>query len=452
MTHFESIHPYTLERLETHPIMNNRQLEDCLQAAEQAFTGWRRRSFAERSAVLLKVADLLLQHQEELARLISLEMGKVLPEALAEIEKSALVCRYYAEEAAGLLADSPREAGYRQSFVSYEPTGAVLGIMPWNFPFWQVFRYAAPTLMAGNVTLLKHAPNVCGCSKKIESLFLEAGAPRGVLQSLIIDILQVETVLKAGIVQGVTLTGSNRAGAAVASLAGRYIKKTVLELGGSDALLVLPDADLPRAAATALQSRMNNAGQTCISAKRLIVTAPVAEAFTGELLEGIRKLQQGDPFRPETSTGPLARPDLAEQLQRQVAASLQAGARLEYGGGMEACNVQPTLLVNVQPGMAAFEEETFGPLACITIARDEEEALALANQSRYGLAASIWSRDTERALRLARRLEAGSVFINSLVKSDPRIPFGGIRQSGYGRELGREGLLEFVNAKTIAVG
>lgn len=432
--------------------MNDGAVNHCLQQAEQAYAIWRGLPFNVRAVVLNRTAELLLRDQQELARLITFEMGKVIPESMAEIEKCAWVCRYYADHTESFLADTNRDAGFRNSFITYEPAGAILGIMPWNFPFWQVFRYAASNLMAGNVTLLKHAPNVCGCSKKIESLLLEAGAPEGVFQSLIIDTAQVEQVIASPVVQGVTLTGSNRAGSAVAALAGKYTKKTVLELGGSDALLVLADADMQQAATTALQSRMHNAGQTCISAKRFIVVQQAADAFMQELLKGIRLLKAGNPFDSGITTGPLARPDLSLNLQRQLEQSVQQGAQLIHGGSFHQCQAEPSLLLHVQPGMPAFDEETFGPVACVTIVPDETAAIALANQSRFGLAASIWSSDLDKATAMARQLEAGNVFINSPVKSDPRLPFGGIKESGYGRELGREGLLEFVNVKTIAVG
>jgi len=451
-SHFESIHPYTLELIDTHPLMDSNTVCDRLAKAELAYHHWRKYSFNERAAYLQKVADLLLLHKEELARLITLEMGKVLPEAKAEIEKCALICRYYAENTAAYLADSPRQSDYQHSYISYEPLGAILGIMPWNYPFWQVFRYAVPALMAGNVTLLKHAPNVCGCSKKIEALFLEAGIPSGVFQSLIIDTSLVEQVISSPIIQGVSFTGSNRTGSLVAALAGKYTKKSVLELGGSDALLVLVDADIEQAARIALQSRMLNAGQTCNSAKRMIVVKEAADAFLQQLLKEISLLKQGDPFDAQIKIGPLARPDLANNIQSQVTQSLQAGASCLYGGRVDGYNVQPTLLLQVEPGMAAFDEETFGPLACVTIAENETAAIALANRSVYGLAASIWSRDMDKAIHLARQLEAGNVFINTLVKSDPQLPFGGIKASGYGRELGREGIVEFVNSKTIAGG
>ena len=349
------------------------------------------------------------------------------------------------------MKDEPHEAGYVKTFVAYHPIGAVLGIMPWNFPFWQVFRYAAPTLMAGNVTILKHAPNVCGCAKKIEAIFIEAGAPVGVFQALIIDTPVVEKILQQNIIQAVTLTGSDRAGSSVASLAGKNIKKSVMELGGSDALIVLPDADMQKAAETALQSRMQNAGQSCIGSKRFIVLEKAMNDFMKEIHAAIKTYKQGNPFDENINMGPMARIDLAENLQKQLQQSTAFGAQLKFGGEINGCNFSPSLLLNVQKGMPAFDQETFGPLAAVISAKDEDDAIALANASQYGLGASIWTKDIDNGIALARRIESGAVFINSLVKSDPRIPFGGIKKSGYGRELGRHGILEFVNAKTIAV-
>jgi succinate-semialdehyde dehydrogenase/glutarate-semialdehyde dehydrogenase len=377
-------------------------------------------------------------------------MGKVIGEAKGEVEKCAYVCEYYAEHAEQFLKDEILEAGYHKSFVSYEPIGAVLAIMPWNFPFWQVFRYAAPTLMTGNVTMLKHAPNVCGCAKIIEQIFLEAGAPAGIFQTLIIDTPEVEKLLEENIIQAVTLTGSERAGSSVAALAGKNIKKSLLELGGSDALIVLPDADMKTAATTALQSRMLNAGQSCIGSKRFIVLKDAMDGFMQQLNEMIKNLKQGNPFDTAVTTGPMARLDLAENLHKQLEQSVASGAQLTYGGEMNGCNFNPALLLNVQQGMDAFEQETFGPMAAVIAAKDEAEAIALANNSEYGLAGSIWTADIEKGIALARKITTGAVFINSLVKSDPRLPFGGIKKSGYGRELGRHGILEFVNAKTIA--
>jgi succinate-semialdehyde dehydrogenase/glutarate-semialdehyde dehydrogenase len=323
--------------------------------------------------------------------------------------------------------------------------------MPWNFPFWQVFRYVAPTLMAGNTTLLKHAPNVCGCALAIEKIFLEAGAPEGVFTSLIIDTSAVEKILSSDSVQAVTLTGSERAGASVAAKAGTHIKKSVMELGGSDALIVLPDADMPLAVSVALNSRMQNAGQSCIAAKRFIIVKEAAHDFLQLFLTELKNLKQGNPFDKNVNMGPMARLDLANSLDQQLKNSVKKGARLEYGGEMDGCNFKPALLLDVKKGMPAFDEETFGPMAAVILANDEAEALQLANDSRYGLAASIWTRDTQKGTDLARQLESGAVFINALVKSDPRLPFGGIKKSGYGRELDKHGIMEFVNIKTIVI-
>lgn len=448
---FRSVFPYNGEMIAEYPLLDDNGLNQCIQHAETAFTKWKQFSFEQRAAVFILIASILKRDKEKLAILITSEMGKVIAESKAEIEKCAYVCEYYAGHAEKFLKDEKHEAGYHDSFVAYEPIGAVLGIMPWNFPFWQVFRYAAPTLMAGNVTLLKHAPNVCGCAKKIEEIFIEAGAPAGVFQSLIIDTPVVERILQQRIVQGVTLTGSDRAGSAVASLAGKNIKRSVMELGGSDALIVLRDADMKKAAETALQSRMQNAGQSCIGAKRFIVVKDAMDDFMMEINNLIRNYKQGDPFDEKNNIGPMARIDLADNLQKQMQRSIEAGARLLYGGNINGCNFSPSLLVNVQKGMAAFEQETFGPLGTVISAADDTEAAALANTSQYGLGASIWTKDLDKAVALARTIESGAVYINTLVKSDPRIPFGGIKRSGYGRELGRQGILEFVNTKTIAV-
>lgn len=448
---FQSIFPYTQEKIAEYPLMQDKDIDHCLQLAENAYSQWKQYSFKRRADIFTAVAKILRRDKTELATLITREMGKIIPESIAEIEKCASVCEYYADHAETFLKDELQEAGYHKSFVAYEPIGAVLGIMPWNFPFWQVLRYAAPTLMAGNVTLLKHAPNVCGCAKKIEEIFIEAGAPQGVFQALIIDTTAVEKLLQENIVQAVTLTGSDRAGSAVASLAGKHIKKSVLELGGSDALIVLADADMQQAATTALQSRLQNAGQSCIGAKRFIVVQNAMNDFVHTLTYLIKNFQQGNPFDESVQLGPVARQDLAEKLDRQLRQSIAAGAVLAYGGTVNGCNISPSLLLQVQQGMPAFAEETFGPLAAVITAKDEAAAIALANASQYGLGGSIWTKDIDKGIALARQIESGAVYINTLVKSDPRIPFGGIKKSGYGRELGRHGILEFVNTKTIAV-
>jgi succinate-semialdehyde dehydrogenase/glutarate-semialdehyde dehydrogenase len=448
---FQSIFPYTQQIIAEHPLMDDAAINQSLQQSTKAFQTWRHFSFEQRAAIFKNVAAILRRDKDVLTILITNEMGKVISESKQEIEKCALVCEYYAAYAEGFLKDELHEAGYQKSFVTYEPIGAVLGIMPWNFPFWQVFRYTAPTLMAGNVTLLKHAPNVCGCAKNIEAIFLEAGTPVGVFQSLIIDTPTVEKLLTENIVQAVTLTGSEKAGSAVASLAGKNIKKSVMELGGSDALIVLADADMKKAASVALQSRMQNAGQSCIGAKRFIVLKDAMNDFMEAFNTLIKNLHQGNPFDASVTTGPMARPDLVNNLSLQMKQSIAQGAQLINGGEVNCCNFSPSVLINVQKGMPVFEEETFGPLAAVITANNETEAIALANDSRYGLSGSIWTGNIEKAIAMAKKIETGSVFINSLIKSDPRLPFGGIKKSGYGRELGREGILEFVNAKTIAV-
>jgi succinate-semialdehyde dehydrogenase / glutarate-semialdehyde dehydrogenase len=450
-TVFKSIFPYTQELLAEYPLMGDARLDQAISNATNAYQTWKKFSFYERGRVLKNVATILRRDQQMLAELITKEMGKVTAEAIAEVEKCAGTAEYFADHSEILLKDELMEAGYSKSFVSFQPLGVVLGIMPWNFPFWQVFRYAAPTLMAGNTTLLKHAPNVCGCSIALEKIFLEAGAPVAVFTSLIIDTPAVEKLLSSDSVRAVTLTGSERAGASVAALAGSHIKKSVMELGGSDALIVLPDADMQMAVSVALNSRMQNAGQSCIAAKRFIIVKDAAHDFLEQLLIRLKDLKQGDPFHKNINMGPMARLDLAKALDQQLKNSVKMGARLEYGGEMDGCNFKPALLLDVKKGMPAFDEETFGPMAAVILAKDESDAIRLANDSRYGLAASIWTRDIQKGIDMAKQLEAGGVFINALVKSDPRIPFGGIKKSGYGRELDRHGIMEFVNIKTIAV-
>jgi len=447
---FQSIFPYTQEVIAEYPVMDDAAINQHIHAAENAFAVWKNISFQQRATILNNAATILKRDRDALATLITNEMGKVIAEAKGEVEKCAYVCEYYAAHAEQFLQDEILEAGFTKSFVTYEPIGAVLAIMPWNFPFWQVFRYAAPTLMAGNVTLLKHAPNVCGCAKIIEQIFIEAGAPVGVFQTLIIDIPVVEKLLEEKIVQAVTLTGSERAGSSVASLAGKNIKKSLLELGGSDALIVLPDANMKQAATVALQSRMLNAGQSCIGSKRFIVLQDAMDGFLHELNEQMKNFKQGNPFDTAINMGPMARLDLVKNIETQLQQSVKQGAKLLQGGHADGCNFTPALLVNIQKGMAAFEQETFGPLAAVVAAKDEADAIQLANDSEYGLGGSVWTSDIEKGISIARQINTGAVFINALVKSDPRLPFGGIKKSGYGRELGRQGIVEFVNAKTIA--
>ncbi|TRX11404.1 NAD-dependent succinate-semialdehyde dehydrogenase [Flavobacterium gawalongense] len=447
---FKSINPFSRAIIAEHEVLTNAQLNQKLKLSESAFKNWRNASFQERADKMKKLANILRVNKEELGLLITNEMGKILSEGISEVEKSAGNCDFYAENAEKMLKDQQYDTPFRSLSV-YDPMGAVFAIMPWNYPFWQVLRYAAPAIMAGNVTFLKHAPNVIGCAKAIESAFLEAGFPEGVFQQITIDITQVESVIASDIVCGVTLTGSEMAGSSVASLAGKHIKKSVMELGGSDAFIVLNDANLEKAATIATQSRMLNAGQACICAKRFIVTEKVADEFAGLLAQKINALQQGNPLKSGINMGPLARLDLAEKLSRQLEKSLQQGAKLVVGGVREDCNFQPTLIDFVDSNNIAFQEEIFGPLATLIRAKDENDAVAIANNHRYGLASAIWTEDRENAYRLARKIEAGNVFINALVRSDSRIPFGGIKKSGYGRELSDIGIKEFMNMKSIII-
>ncbi|HEY8933736.1 MAG TPA: NAD-dependent succinate-semialdehyde dehydrogenase [Cyclobacteriaceae bacterium] len=446
---FKSINPYDQSVIAEFEILNDSSLQKKIDLAAIAYKDWRRESFSKRAQLLMNAANLMRQNKEEYARIITFEMGKAINEARAEVEKCAGAFDYYAQHGERLLANDIIATEAKQSYVAYQPVGAVFAIMPWNFPFWQVVRFAAPTIMAGNVGLLKHAPNVCQVSLAIEKIFREAGFPEGVFQSLIVDVDKVEGIIQNSIVQAVTLTGSEYAGSSVAALAGKNIKRSVLELGGSDAFIVLKDADIEKAAKVATQSRMQNAGQSCIAAKRFIVEEAVKDEFIKQFNENIQSLKQGNPLDEKVTTGPMARIDLAEKLERQMNASVKSGARMLTGGERKGCNFLPTLLDHIQPGMPAFDEETFGPLAAVITVKDEKEAIITANNSRYGLGAAIWTKDLDRAATLAKDIEAGAVFVNSLMRSDSRLPFGGIKKSGYGRELSELGIKEFVNAKTI---
>jgi succinate-semialdehyde dehydrogenase/glutarate-semialdehyde dehydrogenase len=447
---FKSINPFSQEVIAEHEVLTNSQLNQKLQLSESAFKIWKNTSFQERADKMRKLANILRENKEKLGLLITNEMGKIISESIAEVEKSAANCDFYSEHAVEMLKDEYYDTPFKSMSV-YDPMGAVFAIMPWNYPFWQVLRYAAPAIMAGNVTLLKHAPNVIGCAKAIENAFLEAGFPEGVFQEIIIDIPQVESVIASNSVCGITLTGSEMAGSSVAALAGKHIKKSVMELGGSDAFIVLNDADLEKAATVATQSRMLNAGQACICAKRFIVTEKVADEFAALFTQKVQLLQQGNPLQNGIQMGPLARLDLAEKLEGQLVKSLQQGAKLLVGGERENCNFQPTLIDFVDSNNVAFQEETFGPLATIIRAKDTNDAVSIANNHRYGLAAAIWSEDRENAYKLSRQIEAGNVFVNSLVRSDSRVPFGGIKKSGYGRELGAIGIKEFMNMKSLVI-
>lgn len=447
----QSIYPYDqslIAEFEEHGVGI---VDEKLNAAQKIFRSWKRESFPHRADLMKRAGGILRRDKGRLARIISMEMGKVLKEAEGEIEKCANACDFFADQAEDYLRDQEIKTDASRSLVAYQPMGVVLAIMPWNFPFWQVFRFAAPTLMAGNVGLLKHASNVSQCSLAIESIFTEAGFPRGVFQSLLIQSDKVDAVISDDRIAAVTLTGSEAAGTKVAATAGKNLKKTVLELGGSDPFIVLADADLELAARIATQSRMQNAGQSCIAAKRFIVIESIREEFLDRFTKNVKALRQGDPLLPETTTGPLARVDLAEDLDKQVKRSVSSGALVVAGATRKDANYQPAILDHVGPGMPAFDEEMFGPVAAVINARDEDDAVAIANRNRYGLGSSVWTRDPQRGERIARRIESGSVFVNSLMRSDQRLPFGGIKKSGYGRELSELGIKEFMNAKTIYV-
>lgn len=447
----QSINPYSGEILEEHEEFTSIEINNALDQASRTFKEWKKSSFEERSRLMKNAAEELRSNTREYAETMTREMGKPISQSLAEIEKCAWVCEYYAENAKGHLASEVIETDASESFVQYDPLGIVLAIMPWNYPFWQVFRFAAPALMAGNVGVLKHASNVMLCAKNLEKVFLRAGFPKGGFQNLLIGSDSVEKVLKDDRVKAVTLTGSTNAGRAVASTAGKEIKKSVLELGGSNALVVFEDANLPEAIDTCVQARFQNTGQSCIAGKRLLIQESIAEDFIKSFRQKVETLKSGDPMNKETYIGVQAREDLAKDLEQQVEKSVQQGAAILTGGKRKGAYYQPTILTGVTKDMPVFKEETFGPVIGVTIFKDEEEAIDLVNTSQFGLGVSIFTQDIAKAKRLIPRIEDGAVFINELVKSDPRLPFGGTKNSGYGRELSYFGIREFVNIKTVYI-
>ncbi len=447
-----SVNPHTGNTIKTYVALNPTQIEAVMQQTVHAARAWNESGFHDRSAVLRRVAGHLRSHLAHFAGLITLEMGKPLREARAEIEKCAWACDYYAEHGPGFLADEIIESDAGRSLVTYQPLGTVLAVMPWNFPFWQVFRFAAPTLMAGNAAVLKHASNVPRCSLAIEEIFHGAGLPQNVFRSLLLDGAGAEALIGDPRIHAVSFTGSEAAGRRVAAAAGAHLKKSVLELGGSDAFVVLADADLEQAAEVGVTSRFLNAGQSCIAAKRFIVVDSVAGEFIDLFRHKAAALVVGDAMDEGTQIGPMARADLRTELQRQVTESIRRGAQPLLGCAPlpgQGFFYPPSLLDHVQPGMPAYDEELFGPVACIIRANNDEHALHIANDHRYGLGGSVWTRDAEKGEAYARRLQCGAAFVNGLVKSDPRLPFGGIKASGYGRELSVHGIREFVNAKTL---
>jgi succinate-semialdehyde dehydrogenase / glutarate-semialdehyde dehydrogenase len=449
--------PATGEELRRYPAHDGAGVDQALADVHAAAATWASTPLDERLALLRGVGKLLTERREEYAALITAEMGKPLTEALGEVDKCAWNCEVVADLAPGWLADHEVASSASRSWLSYEPIGVVFAVMPWNFPFWQVLRFASAALAAGNAALLKHSPDVTGCALAIEELFADAGAPAGLFRSLVVAADDVPAVSKRVVedprVAAVTLTGSERAGSSIASVAGAAIKKSVLELGGSDPFVVLADADVQAAAAAAVRSRFNNTGQSCVCAKRFIVHDDVADEFLERFVEGVAMLQVGDPTDPATTIGPMARADLRDGLLAQVHLSVEQGARLVTGGHAidgPGCYVEPTVLDGVRPGMTAFVEETFGPVAAVVRARDDHHAVELANDTTFGLGASVWG-EPEHALAVGRRVRSGALFVNAMVASDPRLPFGGIGRSGYGRELSAEGVREFTNVRTVVV-
>jgi succinate-semialdehyde dehydrogenase/glutarate-semialdehyde dehydrogenase len=450
-----TVNPTTEEVLETFEVYSQEQIDAAMDQAHQAFLRWRATSFAERAQHLHNVAYYLREHKGTLARTAVLEMGKSITEAEAEIEKCAWCCDFFADNAAHFLADETVASNATESYVAYRPLGVILAVMPWNFPYWQVFRFAAPALMAGNAAVLKHASNVSRVALEIERIFQESGLPQGIFKTVLVPGTETSSLIADPRIAAVTLTGSEVAGVEVAGASGRALKKTVLELGGSDAFVVLADADLDEAAQVAVTARFQNNGQSCIAAKRFIVVESVAEAFEQKFAANAARLKVGDPLQRETQIGPLAREDLRASLDQLVQQSVQQGARVLLGGKQREGRgyfYEPTILTHVMPTMPVFQYETFGPVAAVVHARDTEHALELVNDSRFGLSSNLWTRDLEQARQLAARIEAGGVFINGMTASDPRLPFGGVKYSGYGRELSAFGIREFVNIQTVWIG
>jgi len=449
----KSINQATEEVINKYDQMEDDELQEITRKSANAQQAWKKTTFDERAEILNNIADLLEEQEDDYAELMTSEMGKPLPQGRSEAEKCAWVCRYYADNAEEFLADEIIASDAQKSYIHHEPLGTVLAIMPWNFPFWQLFRFGAPALMAGNAVILKHASNVIGCALAIEELMHKAGIPESLFRTAIADDDQTQMLIRDDNISAITLTGSTRAGKAVSSTAGEELKKTVLELGGSDPYVILDDADIAQSAETCVNGRLTNSGQSCIAAKRFIVTERNYDAFINVVVSQMKSRKMGDPTDEDNDIGPMARIDLRDKLHKQVQDSIEAGAECILGGQIpdrEGAYYPPTILANISEGMPAYNEELFGPVASVIKVEDEEEAIRVANDSDYGLGAAIFSEDGERAERIAaEEIEAGCCFINEFVKSDPRLPFGGVKQSGYGRELSHLGIREFVNQKTV---
>ncbi len=448
----QSLNPATGDTVESFDSYSDEMMDEILRRSQRAFELWESRPFDERARLMMNAASALREKKVSYAEIISREMGKPVSQSLAEIEKCAIVCEYYAVQTEKILSMEIIPSDASISYVRFDPLGVILAVMPWNFPFWQVFRFAAPALMAGNTAVLKHASNVPCCALSIEEVFRAAGFPEDCFRTLLIPSHAVAAVIRHPAVAAVTLTGSEASGMSVAGIAGSVLKKSVLELGGSDPFIVLKDADLQAAAVSAAQARLVNSGQSCIAAKRFIVEETVAEEFEQRFVEAMKCMKVGDPMDPTTDVGPIAREDLRHDLHDQVLRSIALGARLLLGGAFverRGFYYEPTILSNVKKGMPVYDEEVFGPVAAVIRVRDVDDAIAVANDSRYGLGSALWTNDLQQAGVLAARIESGCVFVNGIVKSDPRLPFGGIKQSGYGRELSHYGIKEFINIKTV---
>lgn len=451
----KSINPSNNKTLKIFNEMSPETVDKALSNVQNEWQHWKTTEFSTRSRYMLQLAEELKNHKLDYATIITQEMGKPIKESISEVEKSAWVCEYYAQNAEEMLSDELLESDASESFVSFEPLGVILAVMPWNFPFWQVFRFVAPALMAGNVAVLKHASNVMGCATAIEKAIRNAGFPQYAFKNLVIGSKMVKSIIKNPIIKATTLTGSENAGSKVAEASGKRIKKSVLELGGADAYIVLKDADLKQAAYWGVFSRMLNNGQSCIAAKRFILEMDIAEEFMQLLKDELLKWKIGDPMKEETQIGPLARRDLMDDLEAQINDAIKKGAKLVVGGNPipgDGNYFEPTIIRDIKPNMKIYSQETFGPVFSIFVVKNEVEAIIMANDSDFGLGGSLWTNDLEKGKDLARQVESGAVFVNGMTKSDPRLPFGGIKKSGFGRELSHYGIKEFVNMKTIWIG
>lgn len=446
-----STNPYNGERIEVFENHSSEQIKNIIDKCHERFLEWRKTRFDERKKFMLAAASELKRSKREYAETMVLEMGKPITQAIAEIEKCAWVCEYYAEQAEHHLKREMIQTDADRSYVCYQPLGVILAVMPWNFPYWQVFRFAAPALMAGNIPVLKHASNVFGCARNIEKIFTKAGFPDHCFSTLYVGSDSVESIIENDKIKAVTLTGSGSAGSSVAAIAGRNIKKTVLELGGNNALVVLPDCDISETVRVCINARFQNTGQSCIAGKRLIVDQSIADAFVKKLKKKVKELKSGNPMDEDTFIGVLAREDLAEKLEEQMNRSVEMGAKILLGGKRDKAYFEPTILTKVTPDMPVFKEETFGPLLAVTTFKNIDEAVALSNNSIFGLGVSVFTNNIGVVEEWISEFNEGSVFINELVKSDPRLPFGGIKKSGYGRELSEHGIREFVNRKTVYI-